>query len=285
MGDDSPDDNSTEVINKLASQTGVRIHYVKNTPPLGQNDNTNSLYDLVTTSHLILLHDDDLLLPNSIEDLLSCWSAHPRLTAAYGKQYVISHEGAVDLHGSLSLNNAYARTADRQGLQPNDWETGILQQFPNDGFMILASAAKSVRWRSREVVGGGGEFDFGLRLGLIHRGFYFLNEYTAKYRKTESGSISGSKSDNAALYSYRLLLEAQLPHAAEQLRSRRLREIAPRALMQAINCRKLGQAWDIYWSSNHGWRGRMSPGGVRRLLFMLIAWARHSKSRGAVNLS
>jgi hypothetical protein len=219
-----------------------------------------------------LLHDDDLLLPNAVEALLSCWDHHPDLTAAYGKQYVISHDGQVDLAGSEQMNRYYLRTADRVGVQQRPWEVGFLQQLPNNGFMVTAEAARAIPWRSAEEVGFGGEFDFGLRLSLAYRTFYFLDEYTSKYRKTRGRSISGSNKDDAALQSYRIVVAAKLPEEAEYMRPRKLSSFSPQAMMQAIRHGKRKEAWNIYFSKNHNWRKRFSLGGVRRLLLLLASY-------------
>ncbi len=273
VGDDSLSDDSERAVLDLSRETGVRIDYRRNLVRLGQNENINSLFDRATTSHLILLHDDDELLPNAVEDLLLCWREHTELTAAFGKQYVMSHDGVVDLPGSVGLNAAYFRTSERAGMQRNDWEVGLLQQFPNDGYMILTSAARLIRWRREDEVGAGGDFDFGFRLGLNCHGFYFLDKFTMKYRLTESDSMSNAASSDTALKSYLVLADFKFSSSlAEAIRSRRMAEMAPRAVMQAVRRRELGLAWRIYWSKAHGWRRRFSLGGARRLLFLLLGF-------------
>ena len=280
VGDDSTNGDSEKMIADLAKETDIQIDYRRNSPPLGQNENTNSLFDRATSSHLVLLHDDDVLLPNAVEDLLSCWHEHPTLTAAYGKQYVMSHDGAIDLKGSIGLNSAYCRTPGRSGLQRNDWEVGLLQQFPNDGFMILTSVAQSTRWRPERDVGAGGEFDFGLRLGFTCQDFFFLDRYTMKYRVTKTVSLSNVISSDTALRSY-LILEGfdisflgKSIRTGEAIRRKRMAEMAPVAMMQSIRLGQRQQAWRIYCSSNHGWRRRVSLGGIRRLFQLLLSFVK-----------
>jgi glycosyltransferase involved in cell wall biosynthesis len=268
IGDDSPNDLSGKVVADIAAQTDVLIDYKRNHPPLGQNENVNSILDRVTTSHLILLHDDDLLLPNAVEDLSACWDEYPDLTAAFGHQIWISHDGVEDLSGSPRGNAAYHRTPDRAGLQPHDWEVGIAAQFPNNGYMIQTEIAQAVRMRSQEQVGTAVDYDFGLRCSLNYHGFYLVNKYTAKVRATEGGSISGSLESSAALFSYHGLNSLPLPTEAESLRAKRLADLAPRAMMQAIRLGEIHDAWKIYRSPSHGWKTRLTPGGIKRLLMM-----------------
>jgi glycosyltransferase involved in cell wall biosynthesis len=274
IGDDSKGDETQALAARLQQKTAVRLSYKRNSPRLGQGANINSLYQRATGSHLVLLHDDDLLLPNAVEDLLSCWDQHPDLTAAFGKQYAISHDGLIDLAGSETLNHDYLRTPDREGLQQRPWEVGLLQQFPNNGFMVTAEAARTILWRSAEEVGYGGEFDFGLRLCLAYQKFYFLDKYTSKWRRTLGSSISSSSKDDAALQSYRIVQSVELPDEAAHLRPRKLATHAPLAMMQAIRLGYRKEAWSIYLSRHHPWRRRLSPGGMRRLLLLLLSHAK-----------
>jgi glycosyltransferase involved in cell wall biosynthesis len=275
IGDDSKGDEAQELMASLQQDLRISLNYRRNAPRRGQAANINSIYQRASGSHLVLLHDDDLLLPNAVQDLLSCWDKHPDLTAAFGKQYVISHDGHVDLSGSEKLNRDYLRTSGREGLQRQPWQVGLLQQFPNDGFMITKAAACAILWRSAEQVGYGGEFDFGLRLSLAYDKFYFLDKYTSKYRETLGGSISSSSKDDAALQSYRIVQCADLPEGANRLRPARLAVYAPLAMMQAIRHGQPEEAWTIYLSRHHPWRKRLSPGGLRRLLLLLLS---HSKA-------
>jgi glycosyltransferase involved in cell wall biosynthesis len=273
IGDDSKGDETEELIASWQQKAPVSLNYKRNSPRLGQGANINSIYQRATGSHLILLHDDDLLLPNAVQDLLSCWDKHSDLTAAYGKQYVMSHDGHIDLAGSETLNRDYLRTPDREGLQQRPWEVGLLQQFPNDGFMVAADAARTILWRSVQEVGYGGEFDFGLRLSLAYQKFWFLDRYTSKYRETLGHSISSSSTDDAALQSYRIVEAATLPQEAAHLKPCRLAVFAPLAMLQAIRHGQRKEAWSIYLSRHHPWRKRFSLGGVRRLLLLLLSHA------------
>ena len=269
VGDDSTSNATESLVAELRLQTGVRLQYHHNTPRLGQNNNINSLFLRASGSHLVLLHDDDLLTPNALEDLLACWDRYPDLTGAFGKQYLISHDGVIDLPASERLNQTYRRTSAQAGLQPNGWEVGLSQQFPNNGYMIRTEAAQAILWRSIEEIGNGAEFDFGLRLGLRYGGFCFIDTYTAKYRLTLGGSVSGGPTDDAALQSYLLAATIDLPPEAEACRADKLRRSAPHAMMQALRFGRKDQAWRIYRSGSHPWRTRLSLGGLRRLLLLL----------------
>ncbi len=269
IGDDSTSDATEQLIHRLRSTSPVPLSYLRHIPRLGQNANINSLFERARGTHLVLLHDDDLLTPNALADLIACWTLHPDLTGAFGKQYVLSHDGVRDVPASERLNQLYRRTGAQAGLQPHGWEVGLSQQFPNNGYMLRSEAARAILWRPVAEVGNGGDFDFGLRLGLRYPKFYFVDTYTSEYRLTSGGSISSSSTDDAALRSYWNVVRMQLPPEAEACRADKLARSAPHAMMQALRHGKKKQAWEIYRSPSHPWRVRLSPGGLRRLLLLL----------------
>ena len=269
IGDDSHGNETEEAITALQRVSSVPICYQRNKPQLGQNANINSLFDRATGSHIVLLHDDDLLVETALQELIACWDSFPDLTSAFGKQYVMSTDGIIDSKASDELNALYRRTASTAGLQADPWRVGMSQQFPNDGYMILSEAARAIRWRSKEEVGYGGEFDFGLRLGLSYEEFYFLDRFVAKYRLSEGHSISSSSKDDAALQAYRIMKSMKLPANMDECRADQLRRSSPPAILQAIRHGQRREAWRMYWSRHHPWRTRLSLGGARRLLLIL----------------
>lgn len=271
IGDDSRTTKTQELMTGLQAGSLVRIDYRRNEPQLGQNANINEVFLRATGTHIVLLHDDDILLPNALHDLLDCWNAYPQLTASFGKQMVIRHDGTVDATATQRLNNGYRRVPEHAGLQPRSMDVGISQQFPNDGYMITAAAAKATLWRGRETVGHGGDFDFGLRLAMADSKFCFIDVYTAKYRLTEGGSISGSSTDDAALWSFRILEALDVPPESAEAKRAKLTDLAPTAITQALRFKRKREAWKMYASRYFPWSKRTTLGGMRKLL-QLLAW-------------
>jgi glycosyltransferase involved in cell wall biosynthesis len=269
IGDDSTSGETAALVEERQRSSGVRMSYRRNHPRLGQNLNINSVFQRAQGTHLVLLHDDDLLTPNALRKLLGCWTHYPELTAAYGKQYVISDTGVIDERATEQLNADYKRTPATAGLQPRAWEVGISQQFPNDGYMVLTSAAQAILWRSRSEVGYGGEYDFGLRLAATYSGFFFLDTFTAKYRLTAGVSISSSRSDDAALQSFKLLSALDVPPESLNCKAEKLRDLAPTAIAQAINFGKKSEARAMYFSASYPLQKRIGPGGIKKLLALL----------------
>ncbi len=88
IGDDSKSDETENWINEMQKDTVVKIRYYHNRPSLKQAGNVNQLFNYVKGELLVLLHDDDLLMPEAIQHLQSCFLQNPEIDAAFGKQYL-----------------------------------------------------------------------------------------------------------------------------------------------------------------------------------------------------
>src|SRR4051812_46032781 len=82
IGDDSFDNKTGKLINQIALSSAVKIRYFHNDPSLGQAINVNSLFKNVKEELTMLLHDDDTLLPDALENLLKCFTEHGDIDAA-----------------------------------------------------------------------------------------------------------------------------------------------------------------------------------------------------------
>lgn len=269
IGDDSHDNLTENLVLDIKKECKIPISYTRHSPSLGQAGNINFIYEIAKGDKIVLLHDDDLLLPNALEDLNSCWDIHPNLVTAYGKQYFMSEEGTIDQNLSSKLNQFYFRTTDRSGLQKSSIEAALLHQFPNDCFMILASAAKAIKWRSYEEVGNGGEFDFSLRLAFEYSNFFFLDKYTAKYRRTKN-SMSSNINDDSTAQSFHIILKTDFPEELSSAKNYEMKREASPAIIQLINTGKKKQAIDIYFSQYYPLSKRFSLGGIRRFMKLFL---------------
>jgi Predicted glycosyltransferases len=263
IGDDSTNDLSERAIARLEVPSGIDIRYVRNEKSLGQAGNVNNLFQLAKGHKLAILHDDDLLLPDAIAELDACWQVDTGITAAFGKQYLIREDGTVLSAESEHLNISYYRTPDYEGTSLSSIEAALVQQFPNDGYLLLTEAAQRVLYRSESEFGTNRwcDFDFGIRLAQQYEKFYFLNKYTAKYRLTsESVSKHGYPT-----YMYPLIEELEVSPDTIWAKDVALKRLAPIVI---YNYARLG-AWKtalrIFCSRYYPLRKRASPSGMKRL--------------------
>lgn len=263
ISDDSSDDLSEIMLMTLGHSDKIR--YYHNQPALKQASNVNQLFDLAQGDRLVLLHDDDLLLPTAIEDMLNCWQDHPDLVVCFGKQYIINMQGELLERASQKLNQDYYRIDNLSGLQTSSLWSAILGQMPNDGFMVLTQAAQEIRCRNEPQVGNICDYDFNLRLAEKYDHFFFLNKYTSSYRLTE---ISISSENNNGNLSYQLIESLQLSPDLEPARTQRLKGHAASAINQWLLLGDRASALKVYTSQYYAWSQRLSLQGILQAVLL-----------------
>jgi glycosyltransferase involved in cell wall biosynthesis len=190
IGDDSDDARTEALIGRLRAATPPALIYMRNKPPLGQSRNVDRMFASAAGKWLLLIHDDDWLLPNAIESLLAPVHKQHDIDVVYGKQLVASNDGVIDYKESEALNRDFHRDRHQTGLQPSSLRSAILQQFPNDGYLLGSRLARHVGYH-RAGVKDGCDFVFGVNLALAHAKFYCIDAHTAVYRLSNT-SVSRS---------------------------------------------------------------------------------------------
>jgi glycosyltransferase involved in cell wall biosynthesis len=255
--DDSKNDQSKKLLHTRYQDE--RIRYYRNSPSLGQAGNVNRLFSLAQGERLVLLHDDDLLLPTALSDLDGCWHEQPNIVAAFGKQQIIDMDSKVDEKASRGLNEIYHRTAQLQGVQASALWSALVAQFPNNSYMVLTKAATNIGYRDVPDVGDICDYDFGLRLAGQFDGFYFIDRYTSQYRITNN---SISKNNNHAHLSFDLVASLTLPYEIEATRDARLRNYSPAAVNKWLTLGNRQKAAEIYYSRHYPTQKRWSSKGL-----------------------
>ena len=264
--DDSKTDASEQMIQSLNGIDDKVVRYYRNQPALGQAGNVNRLFDLAQGDRLVLLHDDDLLMPDALKKMTDCWQTNPNLVACFGKQSIINMAGEILEERSEQLNQTYHRTEHNAGLQPSSLFTAISGQFPNDGYMVLTQAARNTRYRDRSEVSNACDFDFGLRLAETYDQFYFVNHYTALYRLTTEAVSSQNTHSHIT---YELIAALTVPEDVEAIRSDRLRTYASAAINEWLSIGNQAAAYKIYTSLYHPWSKRFTSRGLVQLLLIV----------------
>lgn len=276
IGDDSPDEATAQAIAKLEPVAGVTVRYMHNQPSLGQVRNVNNLFSQAQGELVMLLHDDDLLLPESLATLTAILDEHPEVSLAYGRQYIINDNGDINPESSISFNRDFYRDAEYEGTVLTPFEAALSQQIPNNGYLMRAEILQHLKLRTE--AGDGCDFDFGLQIGQAGYRPYFINKYLGMYRLSEQ-AVSNSNTSDCGYQGYRLLRDstAETPRA-QSIRNQRMRERAPIAITECVTRGNKKEALAIYCS--RWYRSRMlSLGGIKRILYILfyVAPARLAK--------
>jgi glycosyltransferase involved in cell wall biosynthesis len=226
IGDDSKDDRTQQLIARAYAHD-ARVRYVRNEPSLGQARNVASLFERATGDKIVLIHDDDYLADDGIEQLLSLWQMHPQLEVAFANQYEVDANGHVDQVTSDALNAAFHRTKDAQGLQKQPGRTGLVQMFPNNGWMANADLVKRISYSDQ--VGMCCDFVFGTELCLAATQIYYLHRYVSYYRKTEVSISQTTRGSGiaASLTAFQFVNGLTLDASLEPARKLALRRLVP----------------------------------------------------------
>jgi glycosyltransferase involved in cell wall biosynthesis len=278
VGDDSPDNESERAVSALRPPDGVSLAYHWNKSRLGQPRNVNALFVAARGDRLILLHDDDRLLPGAIDILDAAWRSNPGLSAVFGKQQIIDMDGTVIATKTRELNLYYERTRVKYGRQPSALTSALLRQFPNNGYMIRTSIAQQVGYSDFETSGDACDFDFGVRVAKRRPelGFYFVDEFTAEYRETE-GSIS-SATVTTSSHAFLLTERLQVSQQDEAAKAAALRQFAPAAVPELASQGRRLQALRVYFSRHYTVR-RLSVKGLFHLATIFVPFVRYLKPR------
>ncbi len=275
VGDDSPDDASAKIIEALRMTTARTVRYEHNQPGLGQNANVNRLFSLASGGRLILLHDDDVLLPDAVLELDRAWTEQTAI--AFGRQQVISPGGEVIAEATQRLNEFYYRTAREAGVQELPLASALRQQIPNNGFLVLTQAARATGYRPYAEVGVYCDTDFNVRLTskLPARSVLFINHFTSQYRlSTESISnstlVHKTEHPRAAVALYEFACALPPTPALAPAKDVFLTRLADKAVKGYALAGRRRRALAIFFSTSYPMRKRLSRKGAYH--FGLIIW-------------
>lgn len=205
IGDDSKESIYNELFdigNNLPAN--IKLQYNFHKPSKGQNKNVASLIDRATGKYFCLMHDDDFFLEEAIIKLLEVAIQNDNCIV-FGKQLIYNNE--YDFKDSELVNDFFKRTKSFIGKQKDSVEMAMLQQCPNDGFILKTEIAKLISYRPESIIGTACDFDFALRAALVYKiNFYFIDDYTTVYAISDD-SVTMSFHNNAGERKLKILYE------------------------------------------------------------------------------
>lgn len=200
VSDDAADPEVQSMVAAIRPPEGVSIIYTPNRLGRGQSANVNCAMQTATRPRLVLMHDDDTFVPGGIDALARGWDeAEGHVDAVYGRQKIVDAQGRQLDEATQDNNRSYHRLLP-SGLQPSPLWSALVQQFPNNGYMVARDLALSVGYPSEAEVGREPvDFHFGLRLALAaQKGFWMVPDYVACYRLSAQSVARGASRRQAA---------------------------------------------------------------------------------------
>jgi glycosyltransferase involved in cell wall biosynthesis len=267
IGDDSSNNETESLVNDLKPLSPCPIYYRRNTPALKQAANLHDLIQNSSGDLISIIHDDDLYEHNALEILSTCF-ANPQIMVSYGKQKIIEHDGTYNHASTLSLNHEFYRESQYAGVQDDFLISALIQQFPNDGFLVRSSLAKSVGYlEPQTIMGDACDYAFAiLCASKVPQGkSYFIDEYTALYRLSNQSIARSNPDNNAAVMAFDYVSKLERKVLENPLVSKWLKQKSSHAISQAAKLGLSQKALSWYLSE---WftPERYSLKGVKKLV-------------------
>jgi glycosyltransferase involved in cell wall biosynthesis len=267
VSDNYADSATAAVVASFASRSNFPVRLIHCQHRKSPAENLNNALKAALGDLIVLLHDDDLLYPGALRALGEPFLEVEDLVASYGLQMLVTNSG--EERESEPSNRAFARVQQEAGLKTNSLRSAVLQQLPNNGFMVRASVAKAVLYDPN--YGGACDVEFGVRCAL-HGPFYFIPVWTSKYRLSTHSVLRGRgrKTDDSGYHFVRLCLELlQKGAPCKPELELRLRERISVAIVQAAALGDTERA--LSWLLGPYHRGQLLsfPGAKRTLLVAL----------------
>lgn len=268
IGDNSPGDETEELVASLAAAAPTRIRYVHHRPGLTEMQNVDYLFKHAEGDLVLLAHDDDPLFERCVEVLREPLLSNGEVVASFGLQRLIDETGRY-LREPETINRDYFRTSDRAGLV-DGVQAAAIQMFPHNGYMIRADVARAIGYDDHGRSGYAPDFHFGLRVGRLGRPFYFVDEYTTKVRLTRSSQSRGNPAADNGYRTMLILSEEFSSFRQIPLLEDAVRRNLPVAIGHAANLGDTSRGWEWYFSEYH--RGRIATvQGVKGAVKLLRA--------------
>lgn len=193
------DDGPTEVIGawcQVAAKKDRRLRYQKNTRNLGLAGNWNALADAARGEFIVIIGDDDRLLPEFVSRLMALTESGTQV--AFSNHYLIDERG-VRLAEASRKHTALYHRADLPAGQLMHAERSVWQNaIPASASLLRVADVRRLRFKEDLNTP---EIELFLRLAREGGKFVFTSEYLAEYRvHTGSATGTGLWSDRLARY-------------------------------------------------------------------------------------
>jgi glycosyltransferase involved in cell wall biosynthesis len=193
------DDGTTAEIEKWGrsiSRIDLRIRYQRRERHLGMAGNWNALVDAARGEFVIIIGDDDRLLPDFVQRLTEI--IPPSAEVAFANHYLIDREGVRLETESRQLTSHYHRDKLPAGEILNPAISVWRNSIPMSAAMVRTAVVRRLRFKEDLNTP---EIEFFARLAQEGAHFFFTPEYLAEYR-VHGNSATGSGLRGEALVKY-----------------------------------------------------------------------------------
>jgi glycosyltransferase involved in cell wall biosynthesis len=192
ISDNSPTEDTTDLVRSITAPAGVTLHYWRNCPAIGAIENHRKVLASASGHRLVWMNDDDVLLPGAVVAMNEGFSRGSDVIAVYGVEQIINGAGEILPERTAYSNAKFHRIPRYAGVRRDMLVCALWRQVPHVGFLVDTEAAKRVGFRDRSEVGLAADLDFAIRLARLYKGcsFVFLDRPTTQTRWAPQG-LSG----------------------------------------------------------------------------------------------
>jgi GT2 family glycosyltransferase len=191
------DDGDVEEIHRWGDQLmreEPRVRYQHNKHNLGLAPNWNRLADDARGEYIIIIGDDDRLLPDCLAALVA--GILPDYAVAFSNHYLIDRDGQRLPEKTLAHTSEYNRDFLPAGRvaqpEPTVWSNAV----PSSAALIRTDAVRRLRFKEDLNTP---EIEFFLRLAQEGGQFFFVPDYLVEYRiHPQSATSAGLRSEELA---------------------------------------------------------------------------------------
>jgi glycosyltransferase involved in cell wall biosynthesis len=273
------DDGTSEQISSWARDAcriEKRIHYCRNACRLGLSGNWNALAERAEGEFIVIIGDDDRLLPNFVSDLLML--VDRSTDVAFCNHYVINSSGCRMNEVTDDWDRRYGRSVLAAGTMVDPEITAWSNSIAISAALIRTERIRQLRFKEDL---NNPELEFFIRLAKQKRRFVFTPKYLCEYRVHNTSETSrGLKSERLVKY----LLEEEASRSAEKQKMMTVAPLIADAVGRYICDGNLTEAKVLFknkYFSDHdrrSWKGRFQkgllylPSSVAAVSYRLVRW-------------
>lgn len=221
-------DESIQTWSQVLAAQNSKVRYQFNFHNLGLAGNWNALADAAGGKYLVMIGDDDRLLPDFVENLVKVIQAETQV--AFSNHYVIDSQGNRLEAESTQLTQNYHRDRLPAGEVMNPeilvWQNAV----PMSAALVRTDEIQRLRFKDDLNTP---EIELFIRLAQDGGQFVFLPEYLAEYRIHEqAATASGLRVDKLVAYLLPMKVSAEVEPYKQALLSQMMVTGVSRCLMQ-----------------------------------------------------
>jgi glycosyltransferase involved in cell wall biosynthesis len=238
-----------------------RVKFYSNETNKGLAGNWNECLSKANGEYVLIIGDDDRLMPDCIEKLLI--GVNEGADVSFSNHFLINDNGEqldISVENTKRFNRHYLEKGFLKNSERSIWENAI----PVSAALINTELARSLRFKEQLNTP---EIELFLRINLLNGKFYFIPDYLTEYRVHSSSATSGG-------LRMHLLFDAikDIPVSKENYLYKWsfLNRICSTSINSFLKNLDKEKAYQLYTSKYYSWKNRASLKGGAQVILLLM---------------